>query len=833
MTVFEFKWTGTEAGDDLHLAIGFASPRLDQQITVITDSGIFDGDELPDGLRLAFKLPPPWTDPKTKKPDPHTFTGVQLGSVTGRVSLTAHGKATSFVVQADLLDAGGTPQAPPLFRRIHCHRALSAVWPAPASVVIRAEGLPIRLAEGLPRRLNVLGKFSDGMIADLTNWLPTERPRAGQATFVSALGTGTPAMSWELALVGTDGTAELSDFLDPATGLLKGASASGTGTLSLLLPPVTGKHPPQVHISYQPAWADTSAEVFFVDGAGLDQVDQVRNVLFLPDGFTRDQQTEFENFVGDLVYHMCHNSAFSPFDVLRDSVNFFRAWLESTDACVTLASPVTPAVRSMVTLLPDPPELPTAESMVEITRTPMAMLNPRETAFHTTRGAHHRAMPEQDSAHLVANPWRMTNIDLNAFLGALTSTQGVTVAGRWVPPGPDAELVVIICRSAGFAGCTEDRGALGTSAIGHTCRATTGQGARQLPAVEADHGLQENLAGSLRYDSYRVAAPVVHELGHAFGLQDEYGPEGSEGLGMYGKLADDAIAGIRAAPNLLLRDDVLAQPADPDGPPPRLDPGRITWNWPRVAKAGKVAVPPAASGTPLDPGDPTFAADGSRVRVSVQRGHDQVLFAAGDLVRLRTRPLLGSTLSARHQVTAVSGAWPDQILELRPVTGLTDLLAAAGNVERYPTDSVVLAVTSQAADDPGAPDVGLVPPVVLDRIAATSNPLNAAYDEPDNTPCSPLPASLWQEPRNFPDDVPPNPPALSARLIGLQDGGYGLSCGVYHPSGACAMRGYIVDPNVGLAFTSFCMVCRYALVDRIDPTCHHDIDARYAREYPR
>lgn len=817
-------WNDTESGDDLHLAVGFASPRMDQQITVVTDSGDFDGDEPPDGLRLAFKLPPPWINPKTKKPDPHTFTGVQLGTVTGKVSLTAHGKATSFVVQADLVDAGGTPQAPPLFRRIHCHRALSAVWPAPASVVIRAKGFP--------RRLNVLGKFSDGVIADLTNWLPTTTPAAGHATFVSALGTGTPAMSWELALTDTDGTAELSDFLDPTTGLLKGASTSGTGTLSLLLPPVTGKHPPQVDISYQPAWADTPAEVFFVDGAGLDQVDQVRNVLFLPDGFTCDQQTEFENFVGDLVYHMCHNSAFSPFDVLRDSVNFFRAWLKSTDACVTLASPVTSAVRSMVTLLPDPPALPTAESMVEITRTPMAVLNPRETAFHSIRGARHRAMPELDSGHLVANTWRMTNIDLNDFLGALTGTQKVTAASRWVPPSPDADLVVIICRSAGFAGCTEARGALDTSALGHTCRATTGQGIRQLPTVKADHGLQEDPAGSLRHDSYLVVAPVVHELGHAFGLQDEYGPEGSEGLGMYGKLTDGAIADIRAAPNLLLRDDVLAQPADPDGPPPRLDPGRVTWNWPRIAKAGKVTVPPAAYGTPLDPGDPTFAADGSRVRVSVQRGHDQVLFAASDLVRLRTRPLLGSTLSARHQVTAVSGAWPDQILELRPVTGPTDLLAV-GDVERYPTDSVVLAVTSQAADDPGAPDVGLVHPVVLDRIAATSNPLNAGEDTPDNTPCSPSPVSLWQEPHNFPDDVPPNPPALSARLIGIQDGGYGLSCGVYHPSGACAMRGYIIDPNVGLSFTSFCMVCRYALVDRVDPTCHHDIDARYAREYPR
>jgi hypothetical protein len=70
-----------------------------------------------------------------------------------------------------------------------------------------------------------------------------------------------------------------------------------------------------------------------------------------------------------------------------------------------------------------------------------------------------------------------------------------------------------------------------------------------------------------------------------------------------------------------------------------------------------------------------------------------------------------------------------------------------------------------------------------------------------------------------------NSPSTS-QIVGLYTGGVRTGCGIFHPTGTCMMRNH--QPEVSM----FCHVCRYALVDLIDPTRHGTINIDYEGIYP-
>jgi hypothetical protein len=65
------------------------------------------------------------------------------------------------------------------------------------------------------------------------------------------------------------------------------------------------------------------------------------------------------------------------------------------------------------------------------------------------------------------------------------------------------------------------------------------------------------------------------------------------------------------------------------------------------------------------------------------------------------------------------------------------------------------------------------------------------------------------------------------RIVGLFTGGKTYHCGVYHPAGSCIMR------NSNSNGKEFCAVCRYLLVDIIDPSKHFSLDLDYEEYYPQ
>jgi hypothetical protein len=63
-------------------------------------------------------------------------------------------------------------------------------------------------------------------------------------------------------------------------------------------------------------------------------------------------------------------------------------------------------------------------------------------------------------------------------------------------------------------------------------------------------------------------------------------------------------------------------------------------------------------------------------------------------------------------------------------------------------------------------------------------------------------------------------------LVGAYFGGSKYACDIVHPTGHCMMRANL-DKHA-----RFCPVCRYVLVEQIDPVQHARVDRDYAKHYP-
>ena len=88
------------------------------------------------------------------------------------------------------------------------------------------------------------------------------------------------------------------------------------------------------------------------------------------------------------------------------------------------------------------------------------------------------------------------------------------------------------------------------------------------------------------------------------------------------------------------------------------------------------------------------------------------------------------------------------------------------------------------------------------------------------------PDSDYLQTPNFPPNFLNEPIANHDLIIGLYEGGVTYHCNVYHPGGNCQMRSLDTAKF-------YCHVCRYVLVDHIDPTLHSKIDKMYNGVYKR
>ena len=213
-------------------------------------------------------------------------------------------------------------------------------------------------------------------------------------------------------------------------------------------------------------------------------------------------------------------------------------------------------------------------------------------------------------------------------------------------------------------------------------------------------------------------------------------------------------------------------------------------------------------------------------------------FRKGDIVRLRARPLLPTALmTPRMRIMEIRGdelelAWVSPLSVVFPMT--------------FPADSIVLLPVR--ANDPSpdvlGDDLDLVAASVQARIDATHNPLNAnplageVASGPVDAPGRPAPNVALKQPTpatNWPLRTAPTPPRFSSWLIGVFENGDRHNTEFVHPSGVCLMNApqtFVERSGGPIKSYQFCHVCRYQMVDRLDPTQHGRIDRDYDPRYP-
>jgi hypothetical protein len=288
-------------------------------------------------------------------------------------------------------------------------------------------------------------------------------------------------------------------------------------------------------------------------------------------------------------------------------------------------------------------------------------------------------------------------------------------------------------------------------------------------------------------DTWRT---VVHELGHSFGLGDEYIEHAETFRG--------AETDLDAYGNLTTPDTFL------DSVHGTLNPLQIKWNWHRIRFASVIT-------------QITRVGTSRRFELHI-RPRPVPWFLKDDIVLLRSRQRLvvinrNTRVSAPYIIEQVSAA--GDVLTVAPTQANTDLAGfVAGSIVYKPVPgasaSQFLRLISPAAER-------------IMQIAIKGTMTGAACVIKDQMAHKDVVAQapLKDDPlghvssKNLP------------RLVGAHFGGRGYACGVVHPSGHCMMRDSHDDSS------SFCHVCRYVLVEQVDPEKHWLIDRDYDKGYPR
>jgi hypothetical protein len=837
VTVESIYWPGI-ADRDLHLLPGLTSPRLDHLLAIGDSAGNVRGDNPPTGVTVTFAA---------QLAVPPATVGVPVDPGTGEITVlspllpaTATApRLRSFVVDATVTDpVVATPFTASL--RVFVHERLVDLWLSPSTLTVRQGAKNMRYS--------VLAKFDDGTIGDVTNWAPFEPLDPGRPddrTYVHATRSGDPELFWSATHGGPIG-------VDPNTGVLEANAPLGGITVNASPRSFPGQGG-DAAARCAPPWS-TGLQLSPVAGPGFDAMGDpdVRNVLFLPDGFqdTDADRDAFDRFVRVIVGRLSARRRTRPWDLLRGKINYFSGFLSSPDAGVSvldeldrgdppskaepMEQPTRPDPAAAVWELPEllyevgpptPAHDPAGKTLASrlpdwdvLYGTPAAvttglagaafpawlacndrvLLNERDTAFHTAMGHRPGLTVGGTNRDLQFHPLRTHVDDFEAFLGALEDEGGTRVVGEtWTKHHKDDDLVVILCRTTRDAGSNDPRTHLPED--GHyVCVSLSNELAHELESARRGSGFDVKVAAVPARVIPDTWTTIAHELAHSLSLIDEYGERP-------GPLDLDTINDLATRANAQTRSSLLGAGG--------LETALLKWGrWPRIANAGVLAANPAP-------------AAGGNFTLTLQPGHARV-FRDGDIVRLRKRPLVAA-VGHSDQLT-VHGDPAGDTLTLMPRVG------SVLNPATFPAGSIVM--VPLRAPDQGAvlgDDLALAARRVLDRIEATDNPLNASHRDAIGRPC-PGPAPSPPRAYNFPGGVAPKPPRFSSWIVGVWEGAADYACDVYRPTGVCIMREYQYVPKSGRRqrAAEFCPVCRYAMVDLLDPTQHGRIDRDYAPRYP-
>ncbi len=293
-----------------------------------------------------------------------------------------------------------------------------------------------------------------------------------------------------------------------------------------------------------------------------------------------------------------------------------------------------------------------------------------------------------------------------------------------------------------------------------------------------------------------VGSSMVHELGHTYGLGDEY-----EWKRKTVTATAQGRANLLGYDNLQLRADVFTFGNE-------IAVERIKWIADRVDKASRITIATRV------PGAPGF--------------YD--LMVAGEprgLWKVDETAVMRTTYGAPPE--SPDPQVPRLIERLVTVIEVTDLVVSVYDPSSLPFDEAILGAHGvlYAPRRIGTNRVTLIEPAVIDYLRATDQIFSKPHD------CASTDPKAGDEEVRPPTIPGLKMPSRPADLIGLYEGGYDVACGVVRPSGRCKMRrNAVYDPKSSTVkeVWPFCFVCKFIVLDRIDPGQHARLDDEYPRD---
>jgi hypothetical protein len=429
-------------------------------------------------------------------------------------------------------------------------------------------------------------------------------------------------------------------------------------------------------------------------------------------------------------------------------------------------------------------------------------LNERDTAFGMALAHRPRAaVTLTDLVHVLLSPRRTSRASLDEFIANL-SIGGFPIGARWQDGGADAGLICMVCLSDHLGGVESRRSRFFAVTTGAALPGPVHLEQASGPGVDIE-------AGPVRTTRRHLLASIVaHEFGHAMGLGDEYGDDPGTSL-------PDGSSTNPVEPNLQAKVVIAPPPHGPD--PPAFDTAKIKWLWPRITSAGVLTAPLDASNI-----------SDTDIHVPLRKGHSR-RFAKDDIVRFRQWPDLlpgemGLFADQFFRVTTVEGdaarIVPVQVTDQSNAT--TDIPMAGFDSHgrlliRFQATGTYCLIRPRRVE---GKEHKLVAEPILEQIKASRGPLNAPKGSVGAACVTTPDVGSVTTPTNLPDLLA-RVPRPKADIVGVYEGGAEHDCGVFHPAGRCRMR----DQNV--ITTPFCHVCRFILVETLDPTTHGPLDRFY------
>jgi hypothetical protein len=840
MPIRSISYSGS-GGNDIHLVWGDTSRNLTTASLAVTevradgtDNNIFAAAYLaahaanPD-VKLEFR-------PVFKAQDRGaTFEGLNIAvnKLTGAVSFTSvtppARTRSNFTLECFVTqNTGGINPAviPPALIRVHVHPRVRRIWMTPDTLVVRR--LTPTGPNDLKSRFTVRAEFTDDTVGDITElhtviYMPVENVVPG---------------------------GNAAGRLKIGAGNAVGATITITATWKTLST--------TAHMTVAAPWSiePVVPEAELVDGhpdtwAGTINPERVPNVLIFGDGFTGADMPALEKIANKVVHDLKKDPMTRPYDRLATSMNFWRVAVPAPargasvrcevftfdQGGVTFAKPVLPGLPpvagkpwTVTTLiymagLPTPadgaktvaalraewvdtlravPAIDAADPVIEEWKTlsTRTFIDEIDGFPAMALGSPPRAAESSVTPLLSLHPDRGGDIGVKPFYQVLRAKNGVAVSG---PPATsqlgnvwaeardafnfdNRSLVVVI------AGIKAGRAQRMSAEPAHIALSIAG-GNHPMPvtAIAGRRAVAFNFVGPMQDTvDAGVWRTIAHELGHSFGLGDEY--VDLPGTYTAPETSTDTDANLTTLPAITVGGAISA-PA-------------IKWAWHRARKAAVLSGALTASGS------------NQQVPLLDTGG---LQFAVGDLVFLRQRQW--KKIIGRAPVT--SG--PLQITAPRDPSGNSVLVSGALGVDPASFNSG--SVLYVPVPDPATPGAyfGLVAP----RIAKFINDNHRALSKWPCDPADQLGVDAAGDLLGGKTQVPEYDGydglwshRNDARTIGLYSGGARQGCGIFHPAGQCMMR------NANLTVNEFCHVCRFILVETINPDAHWWIDQVYDSIYP-